>query len=97
MAFAAIESDKISLRAAAERFGVPEPTLRRKAPGASFDAPGDEGQKHEGRKGKDGKTYKPPATPAEINQAWAMKDSGMSTPAIAKDLGRRHWQPAAAS
>jgi transposase len=39
-------------------------------------------------KGKDGKMRKPPATPEEIARAWQMKDSGMSTPAIAKDLER---------
>jgi len=38
--------------------------------------------------GKDGKTRKPPATPEQIAEAWAMKDSGMSTSAIALDLGR---------
>lgn len=46
--------------------------------------------------GKDGKDRKPPAAPKEIARAWSMKDSGMSTPAIAKDLGRgeqtvRNW------
>ena len=39
-------------------------------------------------KGKDNKQYVPPATPEEIAKAWEMKDAGMSTPAIAKDLGR---------
>jgi transposase len=38
--------------------------------------------------GKDGKTRKLPATPEEIARAWSMKDSGMSTTAIAQDLGR---------
>ena len=38
--------------------------------------------------GKDGKTRKPPATPEEVAKAWGMKDAGMSTPAIAQDLGR---------
>jgi len=73
--------------------------MRLKTPGAQLCAPGDENQKPEGRKGKDGKTYKPPAKPDEIAKAWAMKDSGMSTPAIAKALGRgqHYWQPAAAS
>lgn len=46
--------------------------------------------------GKDGKSYKPPADSKEIARAWTMKDSGMSTPAIAKNLGRgektvRNW------
>ena len=39
-------------------------------------------------KGKDNKKYVPPATPEEIAKAWGMKDAGMSTPAIAQDLGR---------
>lgn len=38
--------------------------------------------------GKDGKMRKPPASPEEVATAWAMKDSGMSTPAIALDIGR---------
>ena len=39
--------------------------------------------------GKDGrKQASKKATPEEIARAWAMKDSGMSTSAIAKDLGR---------
>jgi transposase len=46
--------------------------------------------------GKDGKLRKPAAMPDEIVHAWSMKESGMSTPAIAKDLGRgeqtvRNW------
>lgn len=57
---------------------------------------GDQGAKPKGSKGKDGRTCKPPATQAEIIKAWELKDSGMSTPAIAKDLGRgeetiRRW------
>jgi predicted transcriptional regulator len=39
-------------------------------------------------KGKDGKSYSPPATEAEKVKAWEMKDSGMGASAIAKDLGR---------
>ena len=39
-------------------------------------------------KGKDGRSYSPPATEAEKAKAWAMKDSGMSNAAIAKDLDR---------
>lgn len=38
--------------------------------------------------GKDGKTRRPSATPDEIARAWSMKDSGMSTANIAKDLNR---------
>jgi transposase len=39
-------------------------------------------------KGKDGRVTKPPATQEEVGKAWEMKDAGMSTPAIANDLGR---------
>lgn len=99
MAIAAIENDKISERAAAERFGVPHMTLvnrRRKTatvPNGTVAAPA-----AEATKGRDGKSRKPPATPEEIARAWEMKESGMSTPAIAKDLGRpertvRGWWP----
>lgn len=97
MAITAIESEKISERAAAERFGVPHMTLvnRRKktatVPDGTVAAP-----PAKATKGKDGKERKPPATSKEIARAWAMKDSGMSTPAIAKDMGRgertvREW------
>lgn len=46
--------------------------------------------------GKDGKDRKPSAGPQEVARAWSMKESGMSTPAIAFDLGRgeqtiRNW------
>jgi transposase len=94
MAVAAIESDKISIRAAAERFGVPAMTLQRKAPtvpsgtvGALRPAP---------TKGMDGKLRMPPATKEDIDRAWEMKDAGISTPAIAEELDRgkatvRRW------
>jgi IS30 family transposase len=39
-------------------------------------------------KGKDGKSYKPPATESEVSKAWQLKGSGMSATAVAKDLGR---------
>jgi transposase len=94
MALAAIESDKISEREAAERFGVSKTTLRRKAATGPF---GPVAAKPEQPAiGKDGKMRKAPAAPAEITKAWSMKDSGMRTSAIAKDLGRgertvRQW------
>jgi transposase len=94
MALVAIESDKISIRAAAERFGVSTMTLQRKAatvPDGTVAV-----KQPQATIGKDGKMRKPPAAPSEITKAWSMKDSGMSTPAIAKDLGRsertvREW------
>jgi hypothetical protein len=96
MAIAAIESDKISLRAAAERFGVPAMTLQRKTPTVPSGTVGDERIEVAARKGKDGRSCKPPAKHEEIDRAWEMKESGMSAPAIAKDLGRgeetvRRW------
>jgi transposase len=68
--------------------------IKAQPPGGGFSPPGDSVPTTS--KGKDGKTYKPPATPAEVSKAWEMKDSGMSAPAIAKDLGRgdetvRNW------
>ena len=39
-------------------------------------------------KGKDGRSYSPPATEAEKAKAWAMKDSGMSNAAIACAMER---------
>lgn len=94
MAIAAIESDKISEREAAERFGVPRSTLRDKSPTGRIRPVGD--SQPIPTKGKDGKLRRPPAKPAEIDCAWGMKESGMSTPAIANDLGRgeetvRRW------
>lgn len=88
MAIAAIESDKISIRAAAERFGVPVMTLQRKAPTVPLGTVGVENEKPKGRKGKDGRVIKPPAKPSEIVKAWEMKELGATTPAIAKTLGR---------
>lgn len=69
-------------------------TLQRKTPTVPSGAVGD--SKPSQTKGKDGKLRKPPAKPEEIDRAWSMKDSGMSAPAIAKDLGRgdetiRNW------
>jgi hypothetical protein len=89
MAIAAIESEKISERAAAERFEVPHMTLvnRRKKTATVPNGPV-AATPPKAAKGKDGKERKPPATPEEIARAWAMRDSSMSTPAIAKDLGR---------
>ena len=86
MAIAAIESDKITVRAAAERFGVPATTLRRKTAGAPNGAAADKPK--EAATGKDGKSYSPPATEAEKAKAWAMKDSGMSNAAIARTMER---------
>lgn len=94
MAIAAIESDKISIRDAAERFGVPNTTLQRKTP---TDPVGSVGVLPPTlTKGKDGIKRLPPAKPEEIARAWAMRESGMKTPAIAKELGRgeqtvRNW------
>lgn len=94
MAIAAIESDKISIRAAAERFGVAESTLRLNTPSAQGCAVGD--LQPTSTEGKDGRLRRPPAKPEEIGRAWEMKESGMRAPAIAKDLGRgdetvRNW------
>jgi transposase len=94
MALAAIESEKISVSAAAERFRVSRATLQRQAATCSNGQVADKPE--QATIGKDGKMRKPPAAPAEITKAWSMKDSGMSTPAIAKDLGRgertvREW------
>lgn len=86
MALVAIKEEKISKRAAAERFGVPEVTLRRKTPTAPLDAVGV--LRPEPTKGKDGKLRKPPAKPEEIARAWTIKDSGVSTSEIAKNFGR---------
>ena len=97
MAIAAIESEKISERAAAERFEVSRRTLnrsRQKTATGAFEPVAATTPK--AAKCKDGKERKPPATPEEIARAWAMRDSSMSTPAIAKDLDRgertvRNW------
>ena len=57
-----------------------------KAPGGEKAPPGAKPATRS--KGKDDKNYSPPATEAEKAKAWEMKDSGMSTTAIAQDLGR---------
>jgi len=94
MAIAAIKSDKISEREAADRFGVARSTLQRKTAGGPNGPPADEAPA--ATKGKDGKTYKPPAKPEEIAKAWEMKAASMSLAAIARDIGRnestvREW------
>jgi transposase len=86
MAIAAIDSDKISLRAAAERFGVPVMTLHDKSPTVRDRTVGDLQQTP--TQGKDGKMRRPPAKPEEIASAWKMKDAGESTANIAKNLTR---------
>ena len=86
MALVAIESDKISKRAAAERFGIPAATLQRKTPTVSLGAVGV--LQPAPTKGMDGKLRRPPAKPEEIASAWEMKDAGESTANIAKNLTR---------
>ena len=74
----------------ADAVGTGAATVRRdlkaKSAGKPNDAPAD--SKPKASKGKDNKKYVPPAKPEEIAKAWEMKGAGMSTPAIAKDLGR---------
>lgn len=59
--------------------------LKAKSPGDPNEPPSD--TKTKASKGKDGKKYVPPATPEQIAKAWKMKSAGMSTQAIAQDLG----------
>ena len=97
MAEAAIKSETISQRVAAERFGISVVTLNAHlAKAATVQTSTVAASNPPSTVGKDGKSRKPPAKPEEIARAWKMKDDGMSTDAIAHDLGRgirtvRNW------
>lgn len=86
MALVAIKEEKISKRAAAERFDVSARTLERKSSTAANAAVED--LRPTPTRGKDGKLRMPPAKPEEIARAWDMKDAGMTKSAIAKELNR---------
>jgi transposase len=89
MAIAAIESDKITLRAAAERFGVSAMSLSRAKRKRSPVPTGTGEQKGQARTtAKDGKPVGLPVSPAEIESAWARRDSGESIADIAVALDR---------
>jgi hypothetical protein len=80
-----------SFRRISGAVGADEKTVRNDlkadAPGAENSSPG--AKPPATSKGKDGKRQAAAkATPEEIARAWSMKDSGMSTSAIAQDLGR---------
>ena len=97
MALAAIESDKIGIRAAAERFGVPAMNLSRAKDKTTTVPIGTVVDLCSMPTiGKDGKSRRPPATTEEILKAWEKKDAGASIQAIAFDLKRgevtiRNW------
>jgi len=96
MAIAAIKAEKISQRAAAERFGVSTMTLNRALKTHSFTVPDgtvkiDEAQhSSEPIAGKDGIRRHPPASPELISKAWELKDAGSSTADIARALERSY-------
>ena len=75
----AVKRDKSKVASVPNGTVATQPTSGEKAPPVT--------QPATPSKGKDGRSYSPPATEAEKAKAWEMKDSGMSTPAIAKDLG----------
>ncbi len=79
-----------SQRAIAKALGVHHATIQEdiKAKSAAGGNPPPADSAPQSSKGKDGKSYKPPATDAEVSKAWQLKDSGMSATAVAKDLGR---------
>jgi len=90
MAIAAIKAEKISQRAAAERFGVSRTSLERRI-STGPNGPvviKDEDPPPEPTKGKDGKLRHPPASPELISKAWELKDAGSNTAEIARALDR---------
>jgi len=91
MALVAIETEKISQRAAAEKFAVSESMLRRKA-GKITHASNDACVIKEPQPviTKDGRLRHPPASPELINKAWELKDAGSNTAEIARVL-ERSW------
>ena len=97
MAIAAIESEKISTRAAAERFDVAESTLRAKRSCATAHSCAvADPDKPSKAVGKDGKARRSPASQEDIAKAWAMKDKGASYSEMEAEIGAcqraiRNW------
>ena len=86
MAIAAVKNEKISQRAAAERFGVAQQTLSDR-----INIDRDRSCKTEDIEPvitKDGKLRHPPASPELINKAWELNDAGSTRAEIAKALDR---------
>ena len=73
----------------ADSLGASRTTVRRDLELEALGGPNGQpsATKPKSSKGKDGKKYVPPATPEQITKAWEMKGAGMSTQAIAQDLG----------
>ena len=88
MAIAAIESDKISTRAAAERFDVAESTLRVKRSSSPAQSCAGEEEARVRAIAKNGRAVGLPATQEEVKAAWVLRDSGKTVEAIAADLNR---------
>jgi transposase len=88
MAIAAIESDIISTRAAAERFDVAESTLRVKRSSSPAQLCAGEEEVRVRAIAKNGRAVGLPATQEEVKAAWALRDSGKTVEAIAADLNR---------
>jgi transposase len=88
MAIAAIESDKISTRAAAERFEVAESTLRAKRSSLLAQSCAGEEEARVRAIAKNGRAVGLPATQEEIKSAWSLRDSGKTIEMIAADLKR---------
>lgn len=86
MAIAAVKNEKISKRAAAERFGIPRATLDRKIKNGP-DGPC-KTEDPEPVITKDGKLRHPPASPELIIKAWELSDAGSTRAEIAKTLNR---------
>jgi transposase len=92
MALVAIETEKISQRAAAQKFGVAQQTLSdrintdrlRSVITPEVQRPA------EPSAGKDGVRRHPPAAPELISKAWELKDAGGNTAEIAREL-ERSW------
>jgi hypothetical protein len=98
MALAAIESDKISIREASERFDVAPMSLsraKRKAATVPFGTVADPDKPFKAV-GKDGKARRSPASQEDIAKAWAMKDKGASYLEMEAEIGAcqraiRNW------
>lgn len=90
MAIAAVRNEKISQRAAAERFGVSQQTLSDRintdrSRSVSID---DDQPSPEPPIGKDGIRRNSPASPELISKAWELNDAGSTRAEIAKALDR---------
>jgi hypothetical protein len=95
MAIIAIETEKISQRVAAERFGVAQKTLSDQMATERIRSVADPGKPFKAV-GKDGKARRSPASQEDIDKAWQMRNAGASYAEMEAEIGAcqrsiRNW------